>query len=127
MDETLKAMSVDGALKPKHKHLDDKGLVHLLCMPRRFLVKWIRFILSQVHEGKIWLDQPIQIIEKMIHQIKGFPMLAKVKSTKTLGWVELEKRTLAKWDERGMKISSITDPELKYGIHIIAHKIDNSS
>ena len=29
MDETLNAMSVYRALKPKHKHLDDKGLIHI--------------------------------------------------------------------------------------------------
>ena len=37
--------------------------------------------------------------------------------------MELEKKTLAKWDGRGMKISSVTDAELKFGIHVIAHKI----
>ena len=67
-------------------------------MPQRFSMKWIRFILSRVHEGKLWLDQPIQITKKMIHQIIGLPMFAKAKSTKILGWVELEKKTLAKWD-----------------------------
>ena len=50
-------------------------------------------------------------------------MLAKEKSTKTLGWVELEKKTLSKWDGRGMKISCVSNLELKFGIHIIAHKI----
>ena len=48
------------------------------------------------------------------------------KSTKTLGWVELEKRTLAEWDGRGMKISCVIEPNLKFGIHIIAHKIYSS-
>ena len=33
MDETLKALSVDGALKLKRKHLEDKGLIHISCMP----------------------------------------------------------------------------------------------
>ena len=60
-------------------------------MPQIFSMKWIRFILSKIHEGKLWLDQPILITKKMIHQIIGLPMLAKEKSTKTLGWVELEK------------------------------------
>ena len=54
-------------------------------------------------------------------------MLAKAKSTKSLGQVELEKKTLAKWDGRGMKISCVTNLELKFGIHIIAHTIYNSS
>ena len=127
MDETLNAMSVDEALKPEHKHLDDKGLIHLSYMPRRLSIKWIRFICSQVHERMIYFDQPIQITKKIICQITGLPMLTKVKSTKTLGRVELEKRTLAKWDARGMKIKSVIDPELKYGIHIIAHKIYRSN
>ena len=54
-------------------------------------------------------------------------MLAKEKSNKTLGQAELEKKTLAEWDGRGMKISSITDVELKFGTHVIAHNIYSSS
>ena len=59
----------------------------------------------------------------MINCITGLPMLSKAKVTKNLGRVELEKKTLAKWDGRGMKISSVIDVELKFGIHVIAHKI----
>ena len=66
-------------------------------------------------------------MKKMIHRIIGLPMLAKPKMTKTLGRAKLEKKTLAEWDGRGMKISSVTDIELKFGIHIIAHKIYSSS
>ena len=33
MDESLNALSVDGALKPKNKHLEDKGLIHISYMP----------------------------------------------------------------------------------------------
>ena len=50
-------------------------------------------------------------------------MLEKTKTTKALGQVELENKTLAEWDGRGMKISSVTNMELKFDIHIIAHKI----
>ena len=63
----------------------------------------------------------------MIHKITSLPMLAKAKSTKTLSPVELEKKTLAKWDGRRMKISYVTNIELKFGIHIIVHKIYSSS
>ena len=52
-------------------------------------------------------------------QIINLPMLTKDKMTKTLSWVELEKKTLSKRDGREMKISSVTDMELKFGIHII--------
>ena len=33
MDEKLNALSVNKVLKPKHKHLEDKGLTHITCMP----------------------------------------------------------------------------------------------
>ena len=47
--------------------------------------------------------------------------------TKTRCQVELEKKTLVEWDGRGMKISSVTNMELKFSIHIITHKIYISS
>ena len=62
----------------------------------------------------------------MIHRITGLPMMEKAKTTKTLIWVELERKTLAEWDERGMKISCVIDMELKFGIYIIMHKIYSS-
>lgn len=84
------------------------------------------FILSYVHNGKLWLEQPIQITKKMIYRIIGFPILNKAKTTKTLSRVELENKTLSKLDGRGMKINNVTDMELKFGIHVITHKIYNS-
>ena len=54
-------------------------------------------------------------------------MLAKSRTMKTLSQEELEKKTLAEWDGKGMKISSVTNAELKFGIYIIAHKIYSSS
>ena len=72
------------------------------------------------------LEHPILITKKMPHRITRSPMLNKVKTTETLGWVELTKWTLTKWDGRGMKLSGIIDMELKFGIHVISHKIYNS-
>lgn len=70
-----------------------------------------------------WLDQPIHITKKMIHRITGLPMLNKAKTIKTLGRVELAKRTLAKWDGRSMEINRVIDMEIKFNIHVIAHEI----
>ena len=53
-------------------------------------------------------------------------MLNKEKATKTLSQVELERKTLSKWDGRDIKISSVADMELKFGILVIAHKIYSS-
>lgn len=54
-------------------------------------------------------------------------MLNEAKKTKTLGWVELTKRTLDVWDGRGMKLNGVIHMELKFGIHVIAQKIYNSN
>ena len=54
-------------------------------------------------------------------------MLSKVKTMTTLGQDELQKKTLAKWDNRGLKINNVSGVELRFGIHIIAHKIYSSS
>ena len=63
----------------------------------------------------------------MIHKVTSLPMLSKAKTTKTLGQDELQKKTLAEWDGRGLKINNVTDLELKFGIYIIAYKIYSSS
>ena len=63
----------------------------------------------------------------MIHRITRLPMLNKAKTTKTLSRVELENKTLAEWDGRGMKINNATNMQLKFGICVIAHKIYSSN
>ena len=123
MDDVLEKLFVNGVLKLEQQHLKTKGLTHIPHMPHEFQVKWISFILSQVHNGQLWLEQLVLITKKMIHQITSLLMLAKAKMTKTLGQDELEKKILAEWDGKGMKISNVTNIELKFKIHIIAHKI----
>ena len=123
MDNALAKMCVNGVLKPKHKHLETKGLTHIPHLPHNFQVKWIRYILSQFHNGQLWLEKPILITKKMIHKVTGLPMFSKAKTTKTLGREEMQKKTLAEWDGRGLKINNVTNVELRYGIPIISHKI----
>lgn len=89
IDEALGELCVNDVLKPKHKHLEDKGLTHITHLPQNFQIKWIRYILSQVHSGQLWLEKPFLITKKMIHRITSLPMLSKAKATKTLGRDEL--------------------------------------
>ena len=127
MENSLGQLCVDEVLKPEHKHLERKGLTHISHLPRNFQVKWVRYVLSRVHNGQLWLEQPVLITKKMIHKITGLPMLSKAKATKTLGRDELQKKTLAEWDGRGLKINNVIDLELRFGIYIIAYKIYSSS
>ena len=52
---------MNGALETEHQHLENKGLKHIPHMPQEFQIKWIRFILSRVHNIQLWLEQPILI------------------------------------------------------------------
>ena len=53
-------------------------------------------------------------------------MLDKPKTTKTLGQVELAKKKNSKWDGRWMNHNGVTNIKIKFGIHVIAHKIYSS-
>ena len=97
IDVAQNELCVNSVIKLEHKHLEDKGLTHITHLPQSFQIKWIRYILSWVHEGKIWLEQPIEIMKKMIIRVIGLHMLTKEKSTKTLVQAELKKKTLAEW------------------------------
>ena len=109
IDNALNQLCVDGSLKPEFAHLENKGLTHTVNLPRVFHTKWVRFILSRVHYGEMWIDQPVSITKKMIHKITGLPILSKAKTTKTLPRKDLEKEILAEWDGRGSKINTAID------------------
>ena len=94
MIQAFNELCENEVLKPKHKHLETKGLTHIMHMPGDFQTKWMGYILSRIHDMHLWLDQLIQITKKMIHRITELPMLNKAKMTKTLSQVELAKRTL---------------------------------
>lgn len=102
-------------------------MIHVLYMQRDFKIKWIRFILRRVCDMSFYLKKPMKIMKKMVHQVMSYPMLDRLKTTKTLALGELIKKTLEEWDERGLKINNVTNIEIKFGIHVISHEIYNSS
>lgn len=59
----------------------------------------------------------------MMHGVISLPTLDRPKATKNIPRVELSQKTGAKWDGHGMKLNRVSDVELKYAIHVIAHKI----
>ena len=58
----------NGALKNMHKHIVDKGLVHVVDFPYNFKIEWIKVILSRVYEMQLWLENwPVKITKEIIH------------------------------------------------------------
>lgn len=50
LDQAYNALCENEVLKLEQKHLEVKSLTHIIHMPRKFWIKWIRFVLSQVHD-----------------------------------------------------------------------------
>ena len=73
------------------------------------------------------LEKPVKITKKMIHQVIGYPMLKISNITKTLARGESTKKNLVEWNGRGMKLNNVIDMEIEFEIHVISHKIYNSS
>ena len=66
----------NGVLKEEFQIVERKGLTHALDFPTIFKVKWIRIVLSRIHDGCLWLeDGPIKISKRIIHRVIRYPTL----------------------------------------------------
>lgn len=57
----------------------------------------------------------------------GYPTLDRPKTLRSYSKEVIEKNTEAKWNKRGMKIDTITDPLLDFVIRVISHKFYQSN
>ena len=54
--EAYDRLCENGVLKEEYKIIETKGLAHALDFPTMFKTKWIRIVLSWIHDGNLWLD-----------------------------------------------------------------------
>ena len=60
--------------------IERKGLTRVLEFLWNFIIKWIKVILSKVHDMKYWLkNELVEITKKMIHKGTCYPTLDKKK------------------------------------------------
>lgn len=98
-----------------------------LYFPKEFKTKWIRIIPGQVHDGKMWLDELVKITKDVIHMVTGYPLCDKEKSLRHPPKNDIEKLTGVEWDNKGMKINTISDPKTRFRAYVISYKIFQSS
>ena len=85
-------------------------------------------MLSQIHDGSLWLDNgPINITKRIIHRVTSYPTLDQPKTLRSDSKEVIEKKTKEKWNKRGMIIDIVTDPLLNFSIRVISHKFYQSS
>ena len=66
----------NGVLKEEYNIVEKKGLMWALDFPTTFKNKWIKIILSKIHDGYVWLEGgPVKITKRVIHRAIGFPTL----------------------------------------------------
>jgi hypothetical protein len=113
----------NGVLKEEYKIAKRKGLTRALGYPTKFKTKWIRLVLSRIHDGSLWLEEvPIKISKRIVHRVTSFPTLDRHKTLRSDSKEVIEKNTGAKWNKRGMTIDTIQDPLVEFFVRVIAHK-----
>ena len=74
--ETYGKLCENGALKDEFKIVERKGLTHALHFPNVFKTKWMKIVLSRIHDNFIWLGNgPVKITKKIVHRVTGYPIL----------------------------------------------------
>lgn len=118
----------NGILKDEFLVVEKKGLTNVVVFPIVFKIEWIHIVLSQIHDGSLWLEtKPIKITKKIVHRVTGFPTLDRSKTLRSDKREAIEKNTGAKQNNRGMTIGTIIEPLLDFVVRIISHKFYQSS
>lgn len=84
INQAYEKLCVDGVLKDEYKIMERKGLTRALVFPTAFKSKWVRIVMSRIHDGILWLeDAPIKISKRIIHRVTGFPTLDRHKTLRS--------------------------------------------
>lgn len=118
----------NGVLKDEYKIIERKGLTRALVFLQVFKMDWINIVLSQIHDGFLWLENgPIKITKRTIHRVTSYPTLDQPKSMRWDTCDNIKKETSVTWNKRGMSIDIIPGPMIEFVFRVIAHKFYQSS
>lgn len=74
----------NGVLREEFKIVEKKGLTQALDFLNVFKTRWIRIVLSRIHDSSLWLDNgPIKITKRIIHRVTGYPTLDRPKTLRS--------------------------------------------
>jgi hypothetical protein len=112
--------------KQEMKFLEKSGIRHILRAPQiADMGRWkeeVKFIVCQYHQGYLWLDQTIEIIDRLIYQIISILKIeAKVlKSANTNKWMQFLIGSETTKHSKGLLINKITDFRARWTVIIIS-------
>lgn len=115
-----------GVIKPKHKIVEDLGFVDILHMPE-FEDETVRYVLSRVHGEFLWLDSVYNITKEAIRVVIGLPSIGTRPEKKKIPNKEVMNLSGATSDNRSLKVSDITDNNVKYYSMVIGYKVAHTN
>ena len=125
---TYEKLCVDGKLKDEFAIVEKKTLTKALAFPTMFKTKWIRIVLSRIHDGAFWLETGlVKFTKKIVNKVTGFQTLDWLITLRSDKREAIEKSTGVKWNNRGMKIDTIKDPLIDFSLRVISHKFYQSN
>ena len=83
LQQTYNQICIDGKLKEEHKHLETKGLNHVLQFTKVLKKEWTKIMLSHVHNMTMWQDELVKINRDVIHMMTKYPI---IENPKQLGF-----------------------------------------
>ena len=73
-------------------------MTRALDFPNVFKTKWIKIVLSRIHDNSIWLDNGwVKITKKIVHRVTRHPTLDRSKTIRSESKEVIEKNTMAVW------------------------------
>ena len=98
--ETYGRLCKNRVLKEEFKIVERKGLTLALDFPNVFKTKWIKIVLSRIHDNSVWLDnEMVKIKKKILHKVTGYPTPDQTKTMRSESIEVIEKNTGAVWNK----------------------------
>lgn len=114
-----------GKIKLTYQHIEELGFTDILDI-LEFEDEITRYVLSRVHGEFIWLDRSYKITKEDIQAITGFSSVGQHLDKKVSNNFT-RKITDTTSDKRSMKVSTITNIDIKFGSMIIGYKVTQSN
>jgi len=136
--ESLMKQSMEGSvttLEPRKwlRGVEKAGLLHLLWIPHFHCVLITIFVIRQllflVHDGYLWMEEPIPITTDLIHRISRLPCKGKdpmviVGKSRDLALTEaMKKKYKLEKKKRGYAIRSIKDKRVRVATELLDGKV----
>lgn len=118
-------MGDSGKINPEYQHIVDLGFANILDI-LEFEDEIVRYVLSRLQGEFIWLDIPYKIMKEAIRAINGLPQVGKHLEKKVSN-DQVNKITGATSDIQSMRISTITDTNIRFGSMVIGYKVTQSN